>query len=359
MKILILKRDKLGDMLLATPMLAHLRRMLPDAEIHMLANDYNAWVIQGDPNIDKLWIYPRVRLGDKIRPFAVFKQLWSLLALRAQRYDFAIAAGGGISPRALQRISRFGATRTVAFCEGLSLCARITDPLPFPNGLHEVELNLRLLEPLGIVVPAQSNFPVYKLPDQWQDFARDWLARQGLGDGTYVVIGLNARRTSRKPTVLQIARWAEHFKHVWGLNTVLVWTPGEATDKRYPGDDELVKPLLANCPPWVYPFASTESVMPLLGLVWHAKTSIFPDSGLMHFAAASPGGVLGLFANTAVSSHPGRWGPRGHNVAHLEADKSVEDLTDEQVFAVVARLIAAPAIFENTNTDSRSDRCTF
>ena len=104
MKILILKRDKVGDMLLMTPMLAHLRRELPDAEIHMLANDYNAWVIQDDPNIDKLWIYPRVKLGDEVRPFAVIKQLWQLVALRAQRYDFAIAAGGVVSPRAIKRI---------------------------------------------------------------------------------------------------------------------------------------------------------------------------------------------------------------------------------------------------------------
>ena len=42
MKIVILKRDKVGDMLLVTPMLEHLRASLPDAEIHMLANDYNA-----------------------------------------------------------------------------------------------------------------------------------------------------------------------------------------------------------------------------------------------------------------------------------------------------------------------------
>ena len=104
MKILILKRDKVGDMLLMTPMLAHLRRELPDAEIHMLANDYNAWVIQDDPNIDKLWIYPRVKLGDEVRPFAVIKQLWQLVALRAQRYDFAIAAGGVVSPRAIAHI---------------------------------------------------------------------------------------------------------------------------------------------------------------------------------------------------------------------------------------------------------------
>ena len=42
MKIIILKRDKVGDMLLVTPMLEHLRKSLPQAEIHMLANAHGA-----------------------------------------------------------------------------------------------------------------------------------------------------------------------------------------------------------------------------------------------------------------------------------------------------------------------------
>lgn len=350
MKILILKRDKIGDMLLMTPMLAHLRRMLPDAEIHLLANDYNAWVIQDDPNIDKLWIYPRVKLGDEVRPFAVFKQLWQLVALRAQRYDFAIAGGGVVSPRAIKRVLKLGAKRTVAFCEGLDLCSQLTDPLPFEKQVHEVDLNLRLLAPLGIIAPpAQPELPVYRLPEQWQHYARDWLAREGLQPGGYIVLGLNARRAKRKPTEAQIFRWSAHFKQQWGLDTVFAWMPGPADSKRYPGDDELVQPMLAKKPDYMHPFSYSDSVMPLLGLVWNAKLSIFPDGGLAHLAAVSPGGVLALFADTTVSPHPSQWGPRGRNVAYLEADKSVEELTDEQVFAVVERLIAGSVISVNTD----------
>ena len=57
MRILVIKRDKIGDLLLTTPMLAHLRRSRPRDEIHLLANDYNAWVVHGTPQIDRLWVY--------------------------------------------------------------------------------------------------------------------------------------------------------------------------------------------------------------------------------------------------------------------------------------------------------------
>ena len=80
-----------------------------------------------------------------------------------------------------------------------------------------------------------------------------------------------------------------------------------------------------------------------LGLIFHARTSIIPDSGLMHFAAASPGGVLGLFADPADSAPAARWSPRGPRAAWLEAARRVSELADETVFASLAPLLAAPA----------------
>ena len=158
MKVLILKRDKIGDMLLMTPMLAHLRRAIPQAEIHLLANDYNAWVIQDDPNIDKLWIYPRLKSGGQVRPFAVIKQLVQSMSLQRERFDFAIAGGGVVSPRAIKRILKLGARRTVAFCEGIDLWCDEHD-----NPRYIIDLIKRLvtlsLETRGIV----NSLPVLKL----------------------------------------------------------------------------------------------------------------------------------------------------------------------------------------------------
>ena len=93
MKILIIKRDKIGDLLLTTPMLSHLRRSLPDAEIHLLANDYNAWVVADNPDIDRLWVYDRAKIGKQIRLKAVIKQIWLELRLRLEHFDVAIVAG--------------------------------------------------------------------------------------------------------------------------------------------------------------------------------------------------------------------------------------------------------------------------
>ena len=347
MKVLILKRDKVGDMLLVTPMLEHLRKRLPQAQIHMLANDYNAWVLEGNPNIDRLWVYPRVRHGASVRPWAVISQLRQVWQLKRERFDFAIAAGGVISPRAVERILRLGAKRTVAYAgdskdnrsADAALFAKLTDPVSYSPHLHEVESNLRLLLPLGITPPTDPIYPGYQLPAAWINEGRAWIESQGLQPGRFVVIGLNARRVKRKPTTDQILRWSQHFKHALGLDSVLIWQPGPADDRVYPGDDEIVAPFIKTLPDHLKPFSNPADVRSALGIIWHAATSVFPDGGIAHLASVSSGGVLALFAETDVSPHPDNWRPYAKKGAYLEAHKTVAELTDEQVFAKVDWLL--------------------
>ena len=71
-RLLIIKRDKLGDLLLARPVIAHARAIAPDAQIHLLANDYNAWVARDHPALTCTWVYPRVRSGGRMHPLAAY-----------------------------------------------------------------------------------------------------------------------------------------------------------------------------------------------------------------------------------------------------------------------------------------------
>lgn len=330
MKILIIKRDKIGDLLLTTPMLQHLREKMPGAEIHVLANDYNAWVVSDNPNIDRLWVYPRTKTGKKISVVAVIKQVWQEAQLRRERFDVVIVAGGEESPRAIRRALRLRALRTIAYCASAECKESLTDSIAPQNSMHEVDRMLGLLAPLGIVAPAREIHPQYILPDTWLRFASAWLAEKKLIPGGYIVIGLGARRAKKQPSTEQVLRWASRFKQEYNLDTVFMWTPGKSDNPLYPGDDEVAQPVLDAGVPYIHPFRG--ALMPALGLIWQARTSIFPDSGLMHFAAASPGGVLGLFAETDISPSPLQWGPRGPKAVHLEATKSVTQLSDEQVY---------------------------
>jgi ADP-heptose:LPS heptosyltransferase len=341
MRILVVKRDKLGDMLLTTPVLAHLAAARPDAELHLLANDYNAWVVEGHPALARVWVYPRVRHGGRVRLGAALAHLPLAWQLARARFDVAIAMGGDESPRAIRRALATRARRVVGYAAApAGYGARFTDPLPPPAAGHEVERMLALLAPLGVAPPATIAPPAWTASAPTVARARGWLAERGLAPDGFVLLGLNARFACKQPDPAQVARWTTHWHATWGLATVLVWTPGRRDDRHYPGDDELAARVLAQPLPFVQPHVG--SFDDTLGLAALARTSVVPDSGLMHFAAASPGGVLGLFADPAHAGAASRWAPLGPRAVFLEAPRAVAELADDDVHAALAPLATAP-----------------
>ena len=339
MRILIVKRDKIGDMLLMTPMLEHLRNSLPDAEIHVLANDYNAWVVTGNPFIDHLWIYPRTRHAGKLRPFAAIKEWMLTRQLRKMNFDAVIAAGGVVSPRAIARVLRLNGKRTIAYCaKGSPEEKLLSAPFQLSGDLHEVEANLHLLTALGVKMPRNNIWPRFSLAPSALQEGQAWIKSHGLESG-FIVIGVNARREKRKPTHQQICSWAKAVHERYGLATILVWQPGASDSKLYPGDDERMEKMLHSLPDYIHPFRSADDIMPVLGLVWHARTTVVPDGGLAHLASVSPGGVLALFAETNISPRPENWRPYAPRGRYLEADKAVAELDDAHVLAVIDELV--------------------
>lgn len=339
-KILVVKRDKIGDMLLTTPLLSHLRRVLPNARIDVLANDYNAWVAERHPAIDRLWIYPRTRHDGELRWSAVMAQVAQQWTLRRQHYDVAIAANGDPSPRAIARALSVRAKRTIAYENASSrrtsgrASGLTTLPLA-PEGMHEIERLLGIARLLSDTAPIEPATPQYIVPTLWTDKAQAWLGAHLMTQGRYVVVGLGARYPETRPSIEQVVRWAKHFKQELNWDTVVHYTPGSASNQLYPGSEALALELRAIAPPYLQLMQPrVELAIALIGL---AGANLIPDGGLMHFAAISPGGVVGLFASGAAYSSPLRWGPRGERVAVVDAQRQIADVADDQIFAAMMR----------------------
>ncbi|MCK5427485.1 MAG: glycosyltransferase family 9 protein, partial [Thermodesulfovibrionia bacterium] len=56
-KILIIRTDRIGDVILSTPAIRAVRQSYPDAEIHLLITQYTKDLVIDNPNLDKLLIY--------------------------------------------------------------------------------------------------------------------------------------------------------------------------------------------------------------------------------------------------------------------------------------------------------------
>ena len=89
-RILIVKRDKIGDMLLTTPLLAHLRKQLPQSRIDVLCTDYNGWVLEGNRYTDERFELPRIRVGTTLRLGKIPANIALRSKLALAHYDVAL-----------------------------------------------------------------------------------------------------------------------------------------------------------------------------------------------------------------------------------------------------------------------------
>jgi ADP-heptose:LPS heptosyltransferase len=332
-RVLIVKRDKLGDVLLTSPLIERLRAA--GCEVDVLASEYNAWVARGVPGVSKVYAYPRLRAASLLRPGEFVRYARTFHAVRAAKYDAAIAAGGEYSKRAIDKALAARAGRTIAYAP--RTIAGLTDPVPpGPYEAHEAELMLELAAPLRLP-PFEGEISLrYEPPAEAHAFAGRWLKERSLEKGQFIVLGLGARRSERQPSTAQVLRWTERWRAERGLQTVFMWTPGKGSEL-YPGDDEVAEPVLAARRADIHPYRGP--IVEALGLIWAAASSVFPDSGLMHFASASPGGVVGLFAGKHLGPDPERWAPRGPRARWLRAEGKVADMPDERLFRLLYELL--------------------
>ena len=83
-KILILRYDRLGDMVVTLPLIATLKEAYPHYQIDVLASRLNQSIIENNPNIHKVYIYNFRERSTPFHFFKVFKKL------QYQKYDLVI-----------------------------------------------------------------------------------------------------------------------------------------------------------------------------------------------------------------------------------------------------------------------------
>ena len=78
--ILILRYDRIGDMVVTTPLFRALRTGFPEAKIAVLASESNAQVIENNPNIDEVYVFSK----------SLISRLLMLVRLRSQRFSLLV-----------------------------------------------------------------------------------------------------------------------------------------------------------------------------------------------------------------------------------------------------------------------------
>ncbi len=149
--ILIIRRNNIGDMICAIPVLKTLRREFPEAHLTVLADNTNSGIIKGASFIDKTIVYKK--------GYGIYKNKyishWKLFSQNKRKFDLAIALKIGFSSM-LSLITLISGAKLRVGCTPekwhlLQLCYN----LPVRGykkwkSMHQVDALFEFLKTLGI-----------------------------------------------------------------------------------------------------------------------------------------------------------------------------------------------------------------
>jgi heptosyltransferase-3 len=328
-KILVIRRENIGDLVCTTPLLRALRGQLPNARIIALATRYNAAVLNGNPDIDAAWSYTKAkhRAHGESAIVSYLDRLRMIVSLRRENFNWVLLPGG---PHA-------SALRFARWIGGERLLVR--GPEDAVAGLHEVEQTCHLLQRMGLRYETPAPLVIASRESQLEI---DRVLDNHPISGSTTLIGLHI--SARKPS----QRWpAERFIDLIKLlvarpktAVALLWAPGAENDPHHPGDDDKAAKILENTY-WlpIIPIP-TQRLETLTAAISRCSTFICSDGGAMHLAAGLAKPIVALFGQSDAS----HWRPWAvPQVILQKPSRNVVDIDVSDVLAAYTVLIGKDA----------------
>jgi heptosyltransferase-3 len=328
-KILVIRRDNIGDLVCTTPLIHAIRQGLPESRIDALVTSYNAPILFGNRDLDNIYTYTKAKhRGDTGQSlFDVYLQrLRMLLGLRREHYDFVILANIGFSPRPVRLAKWIAPRHIVGFMEPGTRWSRMLDLCVPPDNVprHQVEGLFRLLAPLGIT--GQPG-PARVFPDPEKVRSAQQRLGTGAGKSRVLAVHLSSRLPSQRwPADRFAALIRKLHSEDRALRFALFWSPGSETNAMHPGDDEKAAKVLAateGLPVVAFPTHKLDELTAGLSV---CDAMICSDGGAMHIGAAL-GKPIVCFFGDSDSTHWHPWAvpylllqPKSRNVADISVD---------------------------------------
>lgn len=315
-KILLLRTDRIGDMLITTPCFRALRRAYPQARLDVVASELNQIAIEGNPDIDNIYVYKR--------------QPWTwpglIFALRANKYDAAIAFNGG-SGSCCRLLSFLNIPERITYRPRKGFEKLFTRLLP-SNGHEHVMLNM-LAGLQGLNIAEAPPELVFQVQPQHIAKARELFPRVAGRLRLALFVG-NIKKTENRWPVAKFAELAQALLSEPDLD--LVFFGGES-------DRPLFKDLQAFEQNPRVSFFTGQTFQESGAFLMQCDGLVCGSSGPTHLAAALGVPVLAVITRYNVRC----WrtlGPEDVYVTTPEDSKDMRGIAVQDVLGMVLDFVA-------------------
>jgi len=339
-KILIMRTDRLGDVILSTPVIANLRKFYPDSHIAFLCRPYTKDVLEGNPYLDEIIVYDKNKEHKSI-----FSSIKFCFSLRKKKFDTVFILNPNNRSNILAFFSgiphRYGLNRKM----GRFLTRPIRDT-KHEGKKHELEYTLDILKEAGIsVTEKQTYFPIKKDSEKKIE---GLLLANGIKNNNFIVMHPSASCPSKRWMQDNFIKLARLIKEKANLKVIIISSKEEKKFAEALAKEE-----------GVIDFRGVLSISDIGALLKHSKVFVSNDSGPVHIAASLNVPVISIFGRNDPGLSPVRWKPLGEKSFYIHKATSckkclahncvnnflcLKSITPEEVFSLIWKILENPGI---------------
>ncbi|MFB2879381.1 glycosyltransferase family 9 protein [Floridanema aerugineum] len=297
-RILVIRLDNIGDVVMLSPALRILHSHLPNASITLMASPAGSQVAPLLPGVDRV-IVQRVVWQDAswVMPLAPAREESLIAKIEAENFDAAlIFTSFSQSPYPPAYICylagiplRIGQSKEF----GGSVLSQWVKPLP--DGCHQVDRNLFLLESAGFI-PEGRHLELAVTEEMQKNGDRLLLNVDLTPNQPFIILAPGASCAARRYDIQRFATVASMLAAESKLKVVVVGSDRET---------DLFKPILNNRN--IVSLVGKTSIPELAAIVKRSSLVIANNSGTMHIADAFLKPMVVLYSGTELES---QWQPR-------------------------------------------------
>ncbi len=293
-RILFVRTDRIGDVLLNLPAVRVLRQTFPKSWITLLLDRSLRGLLDGHPDVDEVMYVDAVALKQSSRARGELRR-----KMQSASFDLAILS----NPDKWMHFLTFraGISRRVGYGRkwGFFLTRRMVDQKAY-SGRHEIESNLELV---GLVSDKVWDGKLF-LPVNDKALSRvEAFLGQVQKNGEAVILHPGTSDPAKRWAPERFAEVSDFLQKNKGLFTILIGGLEEASTA-----EAVIKNLKIPSINWT----GSLNLAELAALLSHPRTKLLisSDSGPVHIAWIQGTPVVALYSKDSSGSDPKRWGPR-------------------------------------------------
>lgn len=303
-RILIIRTDRIGDVLLSTPVIKAMRDAFPNSHIAMMVRPYAEEIVDGNPYLDEVILFDKDR-----KHKGWFAMLKFANEVRRKRFDLALI----LHPTNRSNLIPFlaGIPERVGYNKklGILLTKKIKD-LKHIGEKHEIDYNLDVLRAVGI--EAKDRMLYMPVKEEHEKVIDRFFVLNDLNENEGVVaFHPGASCPSKRWSAFRFGRVADELVERYKFRVVIIGGPSDVETVKQMHMAMLHAPII---------LSEKHSLGEVAALLKRCKIFISNDSGPVHIAVAVGTPVIAIFGRADPGLLPKRWAPTGSNDIVIHKD---------------------------------------